>query len=324
MEFDSNILRINNVENVSDKIQEFIRNQLVNFKRRGIVIGLSGGIDSAVTATLCTEAIGSNKILGIMMPEKDSNPKSKHYAELLAQRLGIRTEVVDMTEILQSFGIYEMRDSIVKKNFAQFDSSCTYRLVVSNDLLKKDHIAIPYLEVLDGKGILHKIKLSLDDYSSITAATTVKLRARMIMLYFFAEKNNYLLAGTTNKSEYVQGYFVKYGDGGVDFDPIVDLYKTQVYQLAEYFQIPKEIIERKASPDTWSFEVSDEEFFYSLPYEIIDLLWYAKENNIPAEKIEKSLSLTREQIIRIFDDQEKICINSMQSREMPPHWKFQT
>lgn len=288
------------------------------------MIGLSGGIDSAVTATLCTEAIGSNKILGIMMPEKDSNPKSKHYAELLAQRLGIRTEVVDMTEILQSFGIYEMRDSIVKKNFAQFDSSYRYRLVVSNDLLKKDHIAIPYLEVLDGKGILHKIKLSLDDYSSITAATTVKLRARMIMLYFFAEKNNYLLAGTTNKSEYVQGYFVKYGDGGVDFDPIVDLYKTQVYQLAEHFQIPKEIIERKASPDTWSFEVSDEEFFYSLPYEIIDLLWYAKENNIPAEKIEKSLSLTREQIIRIFDDQEKICINSMQSREMPPHWKFQT
>ena len=157
-----------------------------------------------------------------------------------------------------------------------------------------------------------------------SAATTVKLRTRMTMLYFFAEKNNYLVAGTTNKSEYVQGYFVKYGDGGVDFDPIADLYKTQVYQLAEHLQIPKEIVDRKASPDTWNFEVSDEEFFFSLPYEIIDLLWYARENNIPTEKIETSLSLTKEQISRIFNDQERKWRNSVQLREMPPHWKFQT
>jgi len=324
VEFNSNILRIGNMENVSSKIQEFIRNQLVSFKRRGIVIGLSGGIDSAVTAALCAKAIGSDKILGLILPEKDSNPKSKHYAELLAQRLGIRTEIVDMTQILQSFGIYEIRDSIVKKNFAQFDSSCKYRLVVPNDLLEKERVAVPYLEILDGAGTLHKVKLSLEDYYSITAATTVKLRTRMTMLYFFAEKNNYLVAGTTNKSEYVQGYFVKYGDGGVDFDPIVDLYKTQVYQLAEHLQIPKEIVDRKASPDTWSFEVSDEEFFFSLPYEIIDLLWYARENNILAEKIETSLSLTKEQISRVFNDQERKWRNSVQLRKMPPHWEFQT
>ena len=144
----------------------------------------------------------------------------------------------------------------------------------------------------------------------------------MTMLYFLAEKNNYLVAGTTNKSEYVQGYFVKYGDGGVDFDPIVDLYKTQIYQLAEYLQIPSEIIKRKASPDTWSFEVSDQEFFFSLPYEIIDLLWYAKEQQIPIEKIERSLSLTKEQIIRIFSDQERKWKNSEHLRNIPPNLKL--
>ena len=322
MEFNSKVLHIDNIENTSYKIQEFIKNQLINFKRRGIVIGLSGGIDSAVTVSLCVKAIGKDKVLGVMMPERDSNPASKNYAELLAKKLGIRTELIDLTKILDSFSVYQTRDSIVKKNFKPFNNSCKYRLVIQNDILEKDHIAIPFLEVLDTTKTIHKIKLSLEDYLSITAATTLKLRVRMTMLYFLAEKNNYLVAGTTNKSEYVQGYFVKYGDGGVDFDPIVDLYKTQIYQLAEYLQIPSEIIKRKASPDTWSFEVSDQEFFFSLPYEIIDLLWYAKEQQIPIEKIERALSLTKEQIIRIFNDQEKKWKNSEHLRNIPPHLKL--
>ena len=322
MEFNSKVLHIDNIENTSYKIQEFIKNQLINFKRRGIVIGLSGGIDSAVTVSLCVKAIGKDKVLGVMMPERDSNPTSKNYAELLAKKLGIRTELIDLTKILDSFSVYQTRDSIVKKNFKPFNNSCKYRLVIQNDILEKDHIAIPFLEVLDATNTVHKIKLTLEDYLTITAATTIKLRVRMTMLYFLAEKNNYLVAGTTNKSEYVQGYFVKYGDGGVDFDPIVDLYKTQIYQLAEYLQIPSEIIKRKASPDTWSFEVSDQEFFFSLPYEIIDLLWYAKEQQIPIEKIERSLSLTKEQIIRIFSDQERKWKNSEHLRNIPPNLKL--
>ena len=322
MEFNSKVLHIDNIENTSYKIQEFIKNQLINFKRRGIVIGLSGGIDSAVTVSLCVKAIGKDKVLGVMMPERDSNPTSKNYAELLAKKLGIRTELIDLTKILDSFSVYQTRDSIVKKNFKPFNNSCKYRLVIQNDILEKDHIAIPFLEVLDATNTVHKIKLTLEDYLTITAATTIKLRVRMTMLYFLAEKNNYLVAGTTNKSEYVQGYFVKYGDGGVDFDPIVDLYKTQIYQLAEYLQIPTEIIKRKASPDTWSFEVSDQEFFFSLPYEIIDLLWYAKEQQIPIEKIERSLSLTKEQIIRIFSDQERKWKNSEHLRNIPPNLKL--
>ena len=324
MEFNSEILHINNIEKVSSDIQLFIKSQLLGFRKQGTVIGLSGGVDSSVTAALCAKALGADKVLGILMPERDSDPKSKTYAENLANKVGIRTEVFDLTKILESFGVYQTRDAIVKKNFAQFDESCKYRLAVTGSLLEDDRIAIPYLEVSDASHNIHKIKLSLDDYYAITAATTIKLRARMIVLYFLAEKNNYLVAGTTNKSEYVQGYFVKYGDGGVDIDPIVGLYKSQVYQLAEFLQIPDEIIKRPASPDTWNLGVSDEEFFFRLPYRTIDLLWYARENNIPVELLEKTLSLTKDQINRIFADQERKWKNSMHLRQMPPHWKLQT
>lgn len=323
MAFNTDVLHIDNIEETSLKIQAFIKEQLVRFRKNGVVVGISGGIDSAVTATLCASSLGSNKVLGVFMPEKDSNPKSRSYAELLTKKIGIGTEAIDLTPILESFGVYKIRDSIVKKNFDQFDSLCKYRLVVLNNLLEGNRISVPYLEILDSQGKINKIKLSFQDYSTLTAATTIKLRMRMIMLYFFAEKNNYLVVGTTNKSEYVQGYFVKYGDGGVDIDPLVALYKTQIYQLAEYLQIPTEIIKRQASPDTWNFEVSDKEFFFSLPYETVDLLWYAKENNIPIEEIEKVLSLKKEQIMRIFNDQERKWKNSKHLRDIPPYWKFE-
>lgn len=323
MEYNSNVLRITNIDEISSSIQNFIKDQIIHkFKRKGAIIGISGGIDSAVTAALSVNAIGNDKVLGIIMPEKDSNPNSQTYAENLARKLGIKTEIIDLTKILDAYDVYKIRNSIVKKNFSQFDDSCKYRIVVPNNLLEKDRMGIPYLEILDSKNQIYKIKLSLQDYSTLYAATTIKIRARMILLYFHAEKNNYAVVGTTNKSEFVQGYFAKYGDGGVDIDPLADLYKTQVYQLAEYLQIPQEIIKRPASPDTWNFEVNDSDFFFSLPYDVVDLLWYAKENNIPIETIEKALHLTQEQIKRIFYDQERKWSSSAHMREMPPHWKF--
>jgi NAD+ synthase len=129
-----------------------------------------------------------------------------------------------------------------------------------------------------------------------------------------------LVTGTTNKSEFVQGYFVKYGDGGVDIEPLANLYKTQVYQLAKYIDVPKEILNRKASPDTWSFEVSDEEFFYSIPYQIVDLAWHLKEKNISHEQIRKTLNLTQQQINRIISDQKRKWDASKHMREIPPSW----
>ena len=142
----------------------------------------------------------------------------------------------------------------------------------------------------------------------------------MTMLYYYGEQNHFLVAGTTNKSETVQGYFVKYGDGGTDIEPIANLYKTQVFQLAKHLGIPNRIIQRKPSPDTWSFPVSDEDFFYGLPYNIIDLMWYAKEHKISKTTIQRSLKLTADQVDRIFENQKRKWKTSAHMRKMPPKW----
>jgi len=317
----SEILKIKNIDEVSNNIQNFIKEQVFNkFKKRGVVVGISGGVDSALVATLCTKALGKENVLGIIMPEKESNQQSKTFAELLVKKLNIRSEIIDITSILESFKIYKIRESIIKKNFSTFDNKCKYRLVLSSNLIEHDNLNIPYLEIQDGNNVIHKIKLSLPDYLAITAATNIKHRTRMTLLYFYAEKNHYLVMGTTNKSEFVQGYFVKYGDGGVDVELLANLYKTQVYQLAQYLDVPKEILNRKASPDTWSFEVSDEEFFYSIPYQIIDLAWHLKEKNVSEEQIGKTLNLTEQQINRIINDQRQKWNASKHMREMPPTW----
>ncbi|MEM3143894.1 MAG: NAD(+) synthase [Candidatus Nitrosotenuis sp.] len=321
MKFDANSLIIKDIDEVSEGIQKFIKEQVFNnFKKNGAVIGISGGIDSAVVSALCEKALGPNRVLGVLMPEKESDPNSRIYAEDLCKKIGIKTEIVDLTPILESFHVYETRDQIIKRNFTEFDKSCRYRVVVVNDLMQKDGISIPYLEVADADNFVHKIKLPYQDYLTLTAATNIKHRVRMTILYYHGERNHFLVAGTTNKSEVVQGYFVKYGDGGVDIEPIANLFKTQIFQLARHLDIPEQIIQRKPSPDTWSFTVSDEEFFYGIPYNVIDLLWYAREQNIPKGDIQKVLGLSAEQVDRIFENQSRKWGASKHLREMPPKW----
>ena len=321
MKFHENILEIKNIDEVSKNLQEFIKEQVFDkFKRQGIIIGISGGIDSAVVAYLSTKAIGPERVIGLIMPEKDSDPNSKILAEKIVKKLGINSEEIDLTPILESFDVYKIRDSIVKRNFPQFNENCKFRMVLGGNLLEKDGPFFPYLEVIDDKKVVHKVKLNFKDYNTITAATTIKHRTRMTLLYFFAEKNYYIVMGTTNKNESVQGYYVKYGDGGVDVEPLLNIYKTQVFQLARYLGVTNEIIQRSPSPDTWSFEVNDEEFFYKLPYKLVDLLWYANENNIPIKEIETTLGVKSDQIKRIITDQKRKWKNSQHMREMPPSW----
>ena len=220
-----------------------------------------------------SKAMGATNVLGVLMPEKESNPESVIFAEELCKKFDIKTTTIDLTPILESFHVYQKRDQIIKRNFARFDESCKYRIVITNDLLQRDGISIPHLEIADAENAIHKIKLPYQDYLSLTAATNIKHRTRMIMLYYYGEQNHFLVSGTTNKSETVQGYFVKYGDGGTDIEPIANLFKTQVFQLAKHLEVPNKIIQRKPSPDTWSLPVSDEDFFYGIPYNIIDLMW---------------------------------------------------
>ena len=320
MNFDRNVLEIENIERVIQSLQIFIHEQVnSNFRKRGVVIGISGGIDSAVAVKLCCGAVGKENVLGIILPEKESNPQSQEFAKKYCEKLGIKYEIEDITSILDSSEIYQIREKIVKKYFPDYNQSCKYRIVFSENF-DSDGLSIPYLEVIHGNNKIHKIKLSLNDYFTITAATNIKHRIRMTRLYFHAEKNNFLVCGTTNKAEFQQGYFVKYGDGGVDIEPLANLYKTQIYQLGKYLEIPNEIIDRKASPDTWSFGVSDEEFFYSLPYEIVDLVLFAKEKSVTLNDICSTLDLKEEKVKRILNSIERKLQASKTSRIFPPSW----
>ena len=302
MDFSKDILTID-VQKTCQEICDFTKHHVFNrFKKEGAVVGLSGGLDSALTVSLCVRALGREKVLGVILPERESSPQSLPYAKRLAEKLKIETETLDITPVLESLGAYQRRDQIIKKIFPEYDQSYKSKIGLPQNLLEKDRFNIFLLKVEDEKGNQKQARLSKYDLLGIVAATDMKQRTRMTNLYYFAEKNNYLGGGTTNKSEVVQGFYVKYGDGGVDIEPIAHLYKTQVYQLAEYLGVPEEIIRRTPSPDTFPSEVSDQEFYFCLPYDTLDLLLYGWEKEVPASRISEVLGLTEEQIQRVFRD----------------------
>jgi NAD+ synthase len=315
----SKSLKIQNPELVVNELTDFIKDQVFNnFRKKGVVVGLSGGIDSSLITALSTKALGKNRVFGLLMPEKESSPNSEKLAKKIAKNFGITTEKIDMTPILDSYKIYKTRNTIVEKYFPKFNETTKFRIALSKNT-ENSGVNIPFLDILhENKN--SKMKISLYDFLALSAATTIKLRTRMTMLYYYAEQKNFLVIGTTNKSEELVGNFVKYGDGGVDIEPLANLYKTQIFQLSNFLKIPEEIIEQKASPDTWSYPISDEDFFYGMPYNKFDLILYAKENNFMIEDVARSLKLEKDLVEQTYLNIEHKIKNSQHMREMPPKW----
>lgn len=317
MKFHKDILRID-CEKEVERICEFIREQMLSMRRDGAVIGLSGGIDSALCAELCVRALGKEKVFGLILPEKESSPISKEFALKQARELGIKTETIDISPTLKGFGTYEKRDKVMREIFPEYDTHYRFKITLPPDLLSRDAFNFFTLTIDNGRGSVKSARLKKGTLNAIIAATDTKQRTRMMHLYYFAEKTNYFVCGTTNRSETIQGFFVKYGDGGVDIEPIAHLYKTQVYQLSEYTGVIGEILQRTPSPDTYSFEVSDEEFFFRIPYDKLDLLLYSWEKKVPIAEVCEVMNLTEDQVKRAFRDFSAKYNATRHLRRLPP------
>jgi NAD+ synthase len=312
-------LKLENVEKQVDYLCNFLHDEVIEkFHKHGAIVGLSGGIDSTVTMALCVKALGSTKTLGLTMFEKESDQNNKSLIDKISETFDIDIQNLDITPILDSFGVYSNREKIVKNRFQNFNSDCKYRVVVPPNF---DSVGMPYLEILDDKNKQHKIKISSSDFLTLTAATSIKHRVRMTLLYYYAEKNNLSVVGTTNKSEYLQGYFVKYGDGGSDIEPLVNLYKSQIYQIGNFMNVNQDIMKNAASPDVWSYSTTDEEFFYTVPYDVVDLILYARENNLSISDIQKLSNLSEEKIQRLLRFQDVKQQKSQHMRELPSKWE---
>ncbi|MBD3169881.1 MAG: NAD(+) synthase [candidate division Zixibacteria bacterium] len=302
MEFTKDSLKID-CEKETIRLVEFMRETVIHsFKRGGAVVGISGGIDSSVVAALSARAFGPDKVIGISMPEKESSEVSSPLAEELADKLGITYMIEDITPVLEGAQTYKKRDNAIRELIPEYRDNWKCKIVLPQNLLEKGGLNFfsVVVESPDGQSISKR--LPLKNYLAIVAASNYKQRTRMMTLYYLAERNNYAVMGTGNKNEHDQGFFVKYGDGGADIKPIAHLYKTQVFQLGEYLGVPKGILERTPTTDTYSAEVTQEEFFFRLDFETMDLLWYALENNIPAEKAAEVLNISTEQVQRAWRD----------------------
>jgi NAD+ synthase len=305
--FSREIIHIGNVENcVNDIVEKLRKDVLHRLKRFGAIVGISGGIDSAVCLALATRAFGADKVLGIMLPEKDSSPESEELALVLASKFGIEVLKEDLTQILSGFRCYERRDEAVRRVFPEFDSaSYKMKIGIKQGSLYSNLPSVFYLTIIDKAGNSQEHILPLKDYLQIVAASNFKQRSRMSMLYYHAELRHYSVIGTPNKHEHEQGFFVKWGDGAADVMPIVNLYKTQVYQLARYLGIPDAIIERTPTTDTYTAEQTQEEFFYQMPFELMDIYWYGFENGYSTKEVAEVMGETEDRIKTLFRNFER-------------------
>lgn len=300
--FSKDILQIENIDTVVNNIISKLKTDIsVQLKRKGAIVGISGGIDSSVTLALAVRAVGSENVLGIMMPEKDSSGDSKSLALKLAEKFGVKTIEEDITEALDGFGCYKRRDEAVAKVFPEYNpAEFKMKIGINPKSINSNLPPLFSLTIVDKHGANQSKLLPTSEYLQIVAASNFKQRCRMSILYYYADSMYYAVLGTPNKHEVEQGFFVKYGDGGADIMPIAHLYKSQVYQLADYLDIPKEIIERTPTTDTYSAEQTQEEFFFQLPFKEMDLIWYGYENGIEPLEVSKSLGKTEDEIKSIY------------------------
>ncbi len=283
------------------KITESLAGYLAQTRRRGVVVALSGGIDSSTVAALCVAALGRERVFGLQMPERESSSETIALSRLAADSLGIDSAVEEISPVLEAAGCYQRRDDAISKVCPDYGPGYKSKIVLPS-VIDSDSFRLHSVVVLAPDGTQTRYRLTSAAYLGIVAATNFKQRVRKMLEYYHADRLNYAVAGTPNRLEYDQGFFVKLGDGSADVKPIAHLYKSQVYALAEYLGVPAEIRSRPPTTDTYSLPQSQEEFYFSLPYPAMDLCLFGKNNGVPIEDIAAATSLSVEQVHRVFRD----------------------
>ncbi|MBN1983039.1 MAG: NAD(+) synthase [Chitinivibrionales bacterium] len=299
--FSSDLLRID-CSQECEKIAAVLRDALSHqLKRRGLVVGISGGIDSSVTLALCVYAIGKERVLALQMPERHSSDETLELSAMVGDCFGVTMIHHDITDILKAVGFYERYDAAVREVIPDYGTGWKSKIVIPS-VVASEGFSIFSVVVQSPSGQTITRRLTLKAYLAIVAATNFKQRTRKMLEYYHADRLNYAVTGTPNRLEYDQGFFVKLGDGAADIKPIAHLYKTQVYQLATFLGVPEKIRKRPPTTDTYSLAQGQDEFYFSLPYHLMDLCLYGKNNGVPAETVAAACHLTKEQVLRVFAD----------------------
>jgi NAD+ synthase len=283
------------------RIVDALREQVgETLKRRGLVVGISGGVDSSLCAALAVRALGSKRVFGLFMPELDSDPDSLTLATSWARQLGIESSVEDISAILDACGCYRRRDEAIRRLVPDFGDGWRCKIVLGGNRLDSDRLNVFHLVVESPDGNSQSVRLPAEEYRTIVAATNFKQRVRKMMEYYHADRLHYAVLGTPNRLEYDQGFFVKGGDGLADVKPIAHLYKCQVYQLAQYVGVPDAVVSRPSTTDTYSLPQSQEEFYFSLPMPVMDRILYAHNTGVGVEEAAHTLGYGSEQIERAY------------------------
>ena len=299
---DGRVLEIDKEQAVAEicrRLQQILAGDL---SRRGLVVAMSGGIDSSVCAALAVRALGPQRVFGLLLPERDSSGFSSARGKALAEHLGIPYELHDIAPALEAIGCYRWRDEAIRRVFPEYGEGWKNKIVITGGL--EGRINHFQLVVQKPDGETQRARLGIREYLQIVAATNYKQRLRKAVEYFHADRLNYAVVGTPNRLEYDQGFFVKNGDGSADVKPIAHLYKTQVYALARHMKLPEEICSAVPTTDTYSLAQGQDEFYFALPYEQMDLALWAYNHGHSAADLGRALQLSEQQAANVYRDIE--------------------